>query len=256
MLSTLRPPKSKPEVFYPESDGEPLAETDLHAQETIALFQSLKHYFWEHDFVYVAMDNFLYYEEGNPSAVVSPDVYVVFGVRKGLRDMFKTWEEDGHVPNTVFEITSKNTRRIDFGRKKLQYERLGVPEYFLFDPLNEYLDPPLQGFVLKKGAYVPMAAEQDGALLSKELGLRFFVDKEMLLQIVDSGTGSNLPRPEHFSRALNDAGRAKLSAEMKLTTEMLGRWEAEQALKRESEARRSAEAEIARLKKEIKRLKK
>ena len=32
--------------------------------------------------VYVGSNNFLYYERGNPRAVVSPDVYVVVGARR------------------------------------------------------------------------------------------------------------------------------------------------------------------------------
>lgn len=37
--------------------------------------------------MYVAGDNFFYHEEGNPRAVISPDVYVVRGVPKHLRRM-------------------------------------------------------------------------------------------------------------------------------------------------------------------------
>ena len=46
----------------------------------------------------------------------------------------------------VFEITSRGTRLEDLGTKRALYAMLGVREYFLYDPLGEYLQPPLQGY--------------------------------------------------------------------------------------------------------------
>jgi hypothetical protein len=47
-----------------------------------------------------------------------------------------------------------------------------VTEYFLFDPTQDYLNPPLQGFRLVDGDYVPVDPI-DGRLPSEILGLHF-----------------------------------------------------------------------------------
>ena len=43
--------------------------------------------------VYVSANSFLYYERGNPRAVVAPDVFVVLGVPSHLRDSYLLWKE-------------------------------------------------------------------------------------------------------------------------------------------------------------------
>lgn len=48
----------------------------------------------------------------------------------------------------VIEVSSRKTRREDLGPKKGTYEMMGVQEYYLFDPLGEYLETPLVGYRL------------------------------------------------------------------------------------------------------------
>ena len=119
-----------------------------------------------------------YYEQGNPSAVVSPDVFVVKGVPKGLRRTYKLWEEQ-QPPVVVFEMTSRSTRLEDKGNKRALYAMLGVREYFMFDPLAEYLKPPLQGFRLLGEEYIAIDQAEDGSLISQELGLRLFRERHV-----------------------------------------------------------------------------
>ena len=157
-------------VEYPTSDGKPMAETDLHRDLAVYVIQALQRHFQGQP-VYIAGNNFLYYEEGNPAGCVSPDAYAVFGITMERRDCYKAWEESGRLPNVVFEFTSRKTRREDAGPKRQKYEQaLRVPEYFLFDPRGDYLRPPLQGFRLVGGAYVPLELVE-GRLHSQELGL-------------------------------------------------------------------------------------
>lgn len=66
---------------------------------------------------YVAGNLFIYYEEGNPRAVVAPDVFVIMGVPQRRRRIFQTWKEGGRVPDVVIEITSKRTQKDDRERK-------------------------------------------------------------------------------------------------------------------------------------------
>ena len=42
-------------------------------------------------------------------------------------------------PDFVLEVVSRSTWREDVGRKRQVYERLGVPEYWQYDPTGEYL---------------------------------------------------------------------------------------------------------------------
>jgi Uma2 family endonuclease len=157
-------------VQYPESDGKPMTETDLHALVLIYLRSALDFHFRNDPNTYVPGNLMLYYEEGNPSASVSPDVFVVKGVAKKVRRVYKTWEE-GKAPDVAIELTSRSTRLEDLGTKRALYAELGVTEYFLYDPYQEYLRPPLQGFHLDKGNYTPITADALGKLRSQILNL-------------------------------------------------------------------------------------
>lgn len=167
-------------IYYPTSDGKPMGETEKHVNLIIDTISVLKVYFADRSDVYVAGNNFLYWEEGNPRARISPDTYVVFGVPKIVRDSYKAWEEGGKLPDVIFEFTSKKTRREDTRKKFPLYEKvLRVPEYFQFDPTGDYLNPRLQGHRLVAGQYVPI--EQVGDRLhSEQLGLDLVEEGERL----------------------------------------------------------------------------
>ena len=77
---------------------------------------------------------------------------MVQGVAKGERRTYRLWEE-GQSPEVVFDISSRGSRLEDLGTKRAVYAMLGVREYFLYDPLGEYLRPPLQGYRLQDGKY-------------------------------------------------------------------------------------------------------
>ena len=80
------------EIEYPSSDGEPMAESDITRDYMTYGVEALKLHFQARSDVYVSANSFVYYEEGNKSAVVAPDIYVVFGVRKRQRDNYKIWK--------------------------------------------------------------------------------------------------------------------------------------------------------------------
>jgi len=154
-----RPELSPQEVFYPESDGEPMAETDLHRDLMIDLIGSLRAHFRDEPDVYVSGNLFVYFEEGNPEEVVAPDVFVARGVPKGQRRTYKVWEE-GTTPELVVELISRGTYRKDLGSKRVLYEDLGVKEYFLFDPELKSLDPPLRAFVRQGESFEEIIPEK------------------------------------------------------------------------------------------------
>jgi Uma2 family endonuclease len=189
------------EVFYPSSDGKPMAETTIHVRTIMLLLEALQDWFRGRADVFLAADLFWYWEEGNPKAVCAPDVMVVPGVPATDRRSFFTWKENGAIPAVVFEIASQGTWQEDLYDKFSLYERLGVREYFIFDPEALYLRPPLQGFRLEEAKYRRIVSGADGSLLSPELGL-YLRPEETMLRLIDSKNGNAiLTREEEVEQA-------------------------------------------------------
>jgi Uma2 family endonuclease len=167
-------------IEYPEADGLPMAESDQTRDYLVYATKLLSAFFGQRLDVYTSGNLFIYYEQGNPEAVVAPDVFVVFGVENSQRRIYTVWEEGDRPPNFVLEITSKTTRSKDQGAKKGIYAFLGVEEYYQYDPTGDYLTPTLQGLRLVDGNYltVPTSTLSDGtmvlpsAVLSLELHLK------------------------------------------------------------------------------------
>jgi Uma2 family endonuclease len=195
-MSTVTAPSEplpREDDLYPTRDGQPMAESELHGDEMTELKLMLRRHFARvADRTYVGCNLFIYYEQGNPRAVFSPDVFVVFGAPQKQRDTYMLWK-DGPAPTWVLEVSSKSTCVDDRGNKKTICEMLGVAEYFLYDPRAEYLDPPLQGFRLAGDAYRPIPVDDRGEIRAETLGLSFFL-RDGLIAVRDQQTGSLLLR--------------------------------------------------------------
>ena len=205
-------------IHYPESDGKPIGETDVHIDALIYLREALRDHFRDDPQVYVAGNMFLYYEEGNPAACLAPDVFVVREVAKHERRTYRLWEE-GQPPSVVFEITSRGTRLEDLGTKRAVYAILEVQEYFLYDPLGEYLQPPLQGYQLQQGEYQRMPPAGEGRIASQVLGLELRLEAGRL-RVVNPATGERLLTPAEV-QAARRAAEAELE---RLRAEVEGLW--------------------------------
>ncbi|MBW4636878.1 MAG: Uma2 family endonuclease [Gloeocapsa sp. UFS-A4-WI-NPMV-4B04] len=192
---TVSPNQISTEFEYPDADGKPMAESDQAREYLTYTAKVLRIYFQDRLDVYVSGNLFIYYEKGNPRAVVAPDVFVVFGVNKGDRRSYKTWEEGNRAPDFVLEITSKSTQKEDQEIKPNIYAALGVREYFQYDPTGDYLNPQLQGSCLVEGNYQPIAATMlpnDVLSLSSEvLGLELRLQSGKL-RFLDPATGEML----------------------------------------------------------------
>jgi Uma2 family endonuclease len=162
-----------PNIEYPSSDGEPLAESYLHLYAILTTLEVIKQYLQGRQATVLA-DQFLYYAQGFPKLRVAPDVMVIFDVPPGGRDSYKVWEE-GQVPQVVFEMTSQGTQKQDQEQKKNLYEQLGILEYWLFDPKGEWIEEKLRGYRLEGETYQLIT---DG--VSQPLGLRLAVEGELL----------------------------------------------------------------------------
>jgi Uma2 family endonuclease len=251
-------------VFYPESDGEPMAETDFQREPLAYAVSSLRLRFQERADVYVSGNLFVYYEEGNPAAVVAPDVFVVLGVPKHDRRIYKVWAE-GKAPDVVIEITSKKTRTEDEKKKPALYQQLGVKEYFQYDPTGDYLEPPLKGRWLdENGEYQPMSLSRlPGGILSLYsylLNLELHLEAGRL-RLFDPDAEVYLLSHEEEQQARREAERQARVAEQQARLERQARQDAEQQARLERQARQQAEtraseaeAQIERLKAELERL--
>lgn len=202
----------RPKNDYPTSDGKPMAETDLHRELMFALIDMLQHRYATDPDVYVSGDLLIFYDRGNKRRHVAPDVFVTFGVPKGRRDNYLVWEE-GKGPDVVIEVTSKTTRAEDIRKKPDLYkDALGVKEYFLFDPTQDYLDPQLQGFRRVKDEFRPIRAVDD-RLPSRLLGLHLERAGDTL-HLWDPQTGARLLKwAEREAAAVSEAERLRREVE-------------------------------------------
>lgn len=228
-VATLYPPITTP-VEYPSSDGMPMAESDFQRKPLMYAVLALDYFFRHNPDVYVTGNIFLYYEEGKPFLLVSPDVMVVFGVDKHLRPSYFVWRE-GKAPDFVMEITSHSTRSADQGSKRGLYAYLGVQEYFQYDPTGDYLDPQLQGFRLVGRNFQRMPGDylEDGtySIHSDVLELDLRIDPAGEFHFFNPTTGETLLTYDEAAEA---------------------RRKAEEIARRETAARQALEQQLAELK--------
>ena len=205
-----------PDLEYPSSDGLPMAESDVARDYLIYGVEALSLHFQNRTDVYISGNLFIYYEQGNPKAVVAPDVFVVFGVEKKKRPSYKLWTENQKIPDFVLEVTSKSTVSEDQGTKKGLYAYLGVKEYFQYDPTADYLKPSLQGLRLVEGVYLPIPSKtESGDLLifSEVLGLELRRQQNGEMRFVDPATGQRLDNQMELAAAKSAAEQDKFAAE-------------------------------------------
>jgi Uma2 family endonuclease len=123
-------------IGYPESDGLPMAD-NTEQYEWITLIKSnLDIVFANREDVFVAGDLLWYPVEGNPKIRVAPDVLVSFGRPKGYRGSYLQWLEEDIAPQVVFEILSPSNHPLEMTQKLAFYEKYGVQEYYVYDPLK------------------------------------------------------------------------------------------------------------------------
>ncbi len=240
-MSTAPRSRATRPVDYPTSDGKPMAETDLHRQDMVDVIETLQDHFAGDPQVYVTGNLLLYYVEGNPRKHVSPDVFVVRGVPKlPPRDYYLLWKEKKS-PEVVIEITSKTTRREDQNKKLALYrDVLKVPEYFQFDPTEDYLKPSLQGHRLVDGDYQPIPLVH-GRLSSKILGL--YLERDgTALRLYNPATAARLLTREEALAASNQQLALK-NQQLALQNQQLALQNQQLALQNQQLALKDAENE-------------
>lgn len=239
------PPQTKTE--YPASDGKPMGETIKHILVITYLLDVLIAWFRERDDMYIGGNNLIYYLEGVPKKYFAPDIYLIPGLDKTPRRVLKLWEIK-RSPAVIFEITSRETWQADVGDKMDLYAQLGVREYFVYDVEHEELDPALVGYQLADGEYVPMQPDNEGRLYSREM--------QLALQEIKGTLRLINPRTGEILKTYTESEEARAGAEEQVREAEEQVREAEIRAAQEHQARLAAEAEAARLRAELEKLRK
>ena len=245
-------------VCFPDSDGEPMAENNLQQRAICYATGALRAHFRDRSDVHVRGDMFIYYRNGDPQKSIVPDVFVVFGDVEVPQTSYKVWEV-GVVPQFVMEVASESTHLLDQDRKVGKYARLGVREYWRFDPTGELFRPPEYGVCVlgqrlaAGGRYEPLEPQPGGAVRSEVLGLdvcevagrlRFWDYRDQ--RLLGSHTEECRAR-ELAERARDEAKGAREETE-RARDEAQREWvEAERARDEAKRAKAETEAEIGRL---------
>ena len=262
-LSIPRPTRKSP-IKYPSTDGKPMAD-NIEQERTMSYAGgTLRAHFRHRKDILVAVDLLVYYVEGDKDTSVAPDVMVVRGVHSGLRGSYRVFEE-GKAPDFVLEVLSKSTHLNDEGDKRKAYARMGVHEYFRYDPRGRTMARKpggrrLVGERLEGGAYRELPRGPDGSIYSEALGLYLRVRRQdsephwKELRFWDPATGEDL---RTFEEEREERVRANLEAKaanqragaanQRAEAEAKARRRADQRAEAEAKARRRAEQRVAEL---------
>jgi Uma2 family endonuclease len=235
-------------VFYPESDGKPIAESTLQFQWIETIKGGLESLFAENPRVFVAADLLWYPVEGSPNIVTAPDALVVFGRPKGHRGSYLQWREENIPPQVVFEVLSPSNTPAEMETKREFYQRHGVLEYYQYDPVTFELlgfmrDSPHHMFVplSMRGWISPRLGIIFDSVPSGELCL-LYPDRRPFLSYVE------------MHQAQEESERARIIAEELREAEEQARRNAEEERRIAEEERKIAEERAVRLAERLREL--
>lgn len=241
----LRETPLTPEDFLDPQVGDTMVQGRQHNLAVHFLFEHLARWFRGRPDVLVLSDlKHLMAPRRGPA----PDVSVLMNLGEDFdRDIESYDVRAGIAPSLIIEVVSPRDRRIrkvDEVDKVELYERLGVREYLLHDLPSKRngWQAGWRGYRLgRAGRYVPLKPDAQGRLHSETAGLIFGANPAgTWAEIVDPTTGQRLLSP-------TEEEEGRLRAEEALRREVEGRqWE--------EKARAAAEAENARLREELARL--
>jgi Uma2 family endonuclease len=166
-----RPPRYDPTV-YPSEDH--MGEGSLQRFISEVLRILVEHWLEKRgEIAFVGASQFIYWRQFDPSRKLAPDVFVLPGVKPGIKiDSWKTWET-GIVPSFAFEVVSQDYLK-DYRDAPEPYAELGVSELVIFDP--EYELQPAERLRwqvyrrLERRGFVRVAATNADRLRSSVLG--------------------------------------------------------------------------------------
>jgi Uma2 family endonuclease len=212
-------------IFYPDSDGQPMAENTRQLRWIVLIYSNLMALFRGVADIFIATDLLWYPVEGHPEIRTAPDVLAAFGRPTGDRGSYKQWEEDNVPLTVVFEVLSPGNTPIEMAEKFTFYEEHGVEEYYIYDPDSNHLL-----IYVRRGEVLRRVRPPHG-FISPRLGIRFDL----------SGPEMVIYRPDGQPfRPLDEVDDLRRAAEQQAHQE---RQRAEQAQQRAEQAQRQAEQE-------------
>mgnify|MGYP000069999016 FL=1 len=113
-------PETKPEIIYPDSDGEPMSDNTKQFRWIVTIKENLEILFANILDVFVTGDLLWYPVQGNNKIRQAPDAMVVLGRPKGDRGSYQQWKEDNIPPQVAFEILSPGNRPGKMAEKFLE----------------------------------------------------------------------------------------------------------------------------------------
>ena len=235
-----------------EKDYEGTEHTRLESDLSIAL----RLHFEDRTDVLVACSLMLYFDGRYPERTMAerlgPDIFVARDVPFRSRDSYVVWQE-GKAPDFVLELLSPKIWEKDVMRRPARHRRMGVYEYFLFDPRRR-IEPPLQGWRFENGTStrLPLVATADGmvGIYSQALNLSLCHTQPWPLvahtlpeagkvRWRDMSSGQLLESPDEIWRRANEQTRR--ADEMKQRTYEETRRADEMRRRADREARRADE---------------
>lgn len=234
-----------PEYFLNPRFGDQMVQGAFHAAVTQMLTDVLQRRFQKQEDVLVFSDvKLLWGIRKLRRRQPVPDVTVVRGVRHRDLAAYRTYNvaKEGVLPCLVVEVVSDSDprlRRADLVAKVKVYQEAKIPEYLAVDPPS-FITRERFDLILYRldpeGRYQRVVPDEQGRLLSETTGVLFAVTPEGdRILLFDAATGERL---------------------LTSTEEEAARRDAEILAKSEAQARQEAEAELARLRAELDRLKK
>ncbi len=212
-----------------EEDGRCLSQTLLHdAIASNLRFAIAQHCLWLDTRENVlAVDVLIVYRDDGRIVTVAPDVMLAKGRPPTTRPSpALAWEGrraplmrppetpayllvvEGRPPDLALEVVSPKNSPADLRRKKAKYVRIGIPEYFVFDPYPKESDPPLKRYRLQPGGEAWEKKTSRSGLRSKELDTDILVDG-WRLAVIDPETGQPYESAAQLQARVNKAAAAR-----------------------------------------------
>jgi Uma2 family endonuclease len=173
-----------------EEIDEPMA-TDAHNNEQVEVYVALRGRF-AGPRCYVSMNRWLHMNPANPAELLLPDILVALDVPDRSDETHFVPSVEGKAPDLLIEFLSKDSLRADRFIKPARYGKVGVREYFVFNPASMFASvrARIQGWTLDRaGGKTSLPTEADGGVNSRVLPVRFTIQFDQLF-VVDQETGT------------------------------------------------------------------
>lgn len=155
------------------------------------------------------------HEQRNGRASVAPGVFVAFSAGSHERLSYKLWEEKS-MPSFLLEVLSDSSAAKDMVTNRDLFARLGIEEFWLFDPEGQTIEGQLVGLRLRGGAYEPIPplsgwTDYRNAVLNLE-----FRNESGHLRIRDPATGGDLTSQQEAVEDYRREREARQAAETRI----------------------------------------